>query len=51
MKFEMDELLKRPMLDGQNFTSSDENSALTPQQGMIEEIFADDPLEVALIRV
>ncbi|XP_048599565.1 uncharacterized protein LOC125579766 [Brassica napus] len=51
MKFEMDELLKRPMLDGQNFTISDMNSALTPQQGMIEEIFADDPLEVALIRV
>ena len=51
MKFEMDELLKRPMLDGQNFTISDENAALTPQQGMIEEILADDPLEVALIRV
>ncbi|KAF3602719.1 hypothetical protein F2Q69_00035129 [Brassica cretica] len=27
------------------------NAALTPQQGMIEEILADDPLEVALIRV
>ncbi|KAF2597934.1 hypothetical protein F2Q68_00010110 [Brassica cretica] len=34
-----------------NFTIRDENSALTPQQGMIEEILADDPLEVALIRV
>ncbi|XP_013617502.1 PREDICTED: uncharacterized protein LOC106324022 [Brassica oleracea var. oleracea] len=51
MKVEMDELLKRPMLDSHNFTISDENSALTPQQGMIEEILADDPLEVALIRV
>ena len=51
MKFEMDELLKRLMLDGHNFTISDENAALTPQQGMIEEILADDPLEVALIRV
>ncbi|XP_013665415.1 uncharacterized protein LOC106369859 [Brassica napus] len=37
MKFEMDELLKRPMLDGQNFTIDEENAALTPQQGMIEE--------------
>ncbi|KAF2572314.1 hypothetical protein F2Q70_00002060 [Brassica cretica] len=26
------------------------NAALTPQEGMIEEILADDPLEVALIR-
>ncbi|KAF3541831.1 hypothetical protein F2Q69_00024382 [Brassica cretica] len=26
------------------------NAALTPQQGMIEEILADDPLEVALTR-
>ncbi|KAF2541984.1 hypothetical protein F2Q68_00029415 [Brassica cretica] len=34
-----------------NFTISDENAALTPQQGMIEEILADDPLEVALIQV
>ncbi|XP_013617214.1 PREDICTED: uncharacterized protein LOC106323676 [Brassica oleracea var. oleracea] len=51
MKFEMDELLKRPMLDGQNFMIDEENAALTPQQGMIEEILADDPLEVALIRV
>ncbi|WZZ44810.1 hypothetical protein YC2023_041069 [Brassica napus] len=51
MKFEMDELLKQPMLDGQNFTINDENAALTPQQGMIEEILLDDPLEVALIRV
>ncbi|XP_022575826.1 uncharacterized protein LOC111215890 [Brassica napus] len=51
MKFEMDELLKRPMLDGQNFMIDDENAALTPQQGMIEEILVDDPLEVALIRV
>ncbi|XP_013704069.1 uncharacterized protein LOC106407746 [Brassica napus] len=50
MKSEMDELLKRPMLDGQNFLIDDENAALTPQQGMIEEILADDPLEVALIR-
>ena len=39
------------MLDGQNFTIDDKNAALTPQQGMIEEILADDPLEVALIRV
>ena len=51
MKFEMDELLKRPMLDGQNFTIDDENAALTPQQGMIEEILIDDPLEVSLVRV
>ncbi|XP_013617770.1 PREDICTED: uncharacterized protein LOC106324329 [Brassica oleracea var. oleracea] len=50
MKFEMDELLKRTMLDGQNFTIDDENAALTPQQGMIEEILADVPLEVALTR-
>ncbi|KAF3486452.1 hypothetical protein F2Q69_00053234 [Brassica cretica] len=34
-----------------NFTIDDKNAALTPQQGMIEEILADDPLEVALIRV
>ncbi|KAF2569465.1 hypothetical protein F2Q68_00025143 [Brassica cretica] len=27
------------------------NAALSPKQGMIEEILADDPLEVALIRV
>ena len=27
MKSEMDELLKRPMLDGQNFTIDDENAA------------------------
>ncbi|KAF2542741.1 hypothetical protein F2Q68_00030986 [Brassica cretica] len=48
--FEMDELLKRPMLNGQNFTIDNENAALTSQQRMIEEILAYDPLEVALIR-
>ncbi|KAF3530268.1 hypothetical protein DY000_02039688 [Brassica cretica] len=31
--------------------SCDRTTALTPQQGMIEEILADDSLEVALIRV
>lgn len=38
------------MLDGQNFTIDDDNAALTPQQGTIEEILADVLLEVALIR-
>ena len=33
MKFEIDELLKRPMLDGQNFTINDENAALTLNKG------------------
>ncbi|KAF2608272.1 hypothetical protein F2Q68_00044215 [Brassica cretica] len=39
------------MHNGQNFMISNENAAMTPQQGMIEEILAGDPLEVALIRV
>ncbi|KAF3603534.1 hypothetical protein F2Q69_00038366 [Brassica cretica] len=47
----MDAIQMIPSMRCLNFTINDKNAALTPQQGMIEEILADDPLEVALIRV
>ena len=50
MKFEMNKLLKKPMLDAQSYTVEDEDQALFPQEGMIEEILTNDPLELALIR-
>ena len=50
MKFEMNKLLKKPMLDAQTYTVEDNNLALLPQEGIIEEILTDDPLELALIR-
>ncbi|XP_013614771.1 PREDICTED: uncharacterized protein LOC106320983 [Brassica oleracea var. oleracea] len=50
MKFEMNKLLKKPMLDAQTYTVVYSNQALLPQEGMIEEILTDDPLELALIR-
>ncbi|XP_009124167.1 uncharacterized protein LOC103849105 [Brassica rapa] len=50
MKFEMNKLLKKPMLDAQTYTVEDKDQVLFPQEGMIEEIMTDDPLELALIR-
>ncbi|XP_033138760.1 uncharacterized protein LOC103849630 [Brassica rapa] len=50
MKFEMNKLLKKPMIDAQTYTVEGENQALSPQEGMIEEILIDDPLELALTR-
>ena len=50
MKFEMNKLLKKPMLDVQTYTVEDKDQALFPQEGMIEQILTDDPLELALIR-
>ena len=50
MKFKMNKLLKKPMLDTQTYTVEDEDQALFPQEGMIEEILTDDRLELALIR-
>ncbi|WZZ51051.1 hypothetical protein YC2023_051158 [Brassica napus] len=50
MKFEMNQLLKKPVLDAQTYTVEDKDQALIPQEGMIEEILTDDPLELALIR-
>ena len=50
IKFEMKRLLKKPMMDAQTYTVEDEDQALFPQEGMIEEILTDDPLELALIR-
>ncbi|XP_013607957.1 uncharacterized protein LOC106373860 [Brassica napus] len=50
MKFEMNKLLKKPMLDAQTYTVEVKDQALFPQEGMIEEILTDDPLELALIR-
>ena len=49
MKFEMNQLLKKPVLDAQTYTVEDKDQALIPQEGMIEEILTDDPLELALI--
>ncbi|KAF8050837.1 hypothetical protein N665_1866s0001 [Sinapis alba] len=48
MKFEMNKLLKRPMLDGQTFTVY-EHDTFEPQEGIIEEILAGDPLEITLV--
>ncbi|XP_013639688.1 PREDICTED: uncharacterized protein LOC106344945 [Brassica oleracea var. oleracea] len=50
MQFEMDELLKKPMLDGQTFEVDEEIDPLQPREGMIEEILTEDPLELALVR-
>ncbi|XP_013632794.1 PREDICTED: uncharacterized protein LOC106338335 [Brassica oleracea var. oleracea] len=49
MKFEMNQLLKKPVLDAQTYTVEDKDQALIPQEGMIEEILTDDPLELILI--
>ncbi|XP_048628567.1 uncharacterized protein LOC125598871 [Brassica napus] len=38
MQFEMDELLKKPMLDGQTFEVDEGIDPLQPREGMIEEI-------------
>ncbi|XP_013728551.1 uncharacterized protein LOC106432247 [Brassica napus] len=50
MQFEMDELLKKPMLDGQTFEVDEGIDPLQPPEGMIEEILTEDPLELALVR-
>ncbi|XP_048623789.1 uncharacterized protein LOC106384712 [Brassica napus] len=50
MQFEMDELLKKPMLDGQTFEVDEGIDLLQPRDGMIEEILTEDPLELALVR-
>ena len=48
MKFEMNKLLKKPMTDAHTYTVEGEDQTLSPQEGMIEEILIDDPLELAL---
>ncbi|XP_048623941.1 uncharacterized protein LOC125592655 [Brassica napus] len=48
MQFEIDELLKKPMLDGQTFEVDEGIDPLQPSEGMIEEILKEDPLELAL---
>ncbi|XP_033131813.1 uncharacterized protein LOC117126807 [Brassica rapa] len=50
MRFEMNQMLKKPMLDGQTFTVQEEGDPLEPSDQMIEEILIDDPLELALTR-
>ncbi|XP_013631670.1 PREDICTED: uncharacterized protein LOC106337160 [Brassica oleracea var. oleracea] len=50
MQFKMDELLKKPMLDGQAFKVDEGIDPLQPRDGMIEEILTEDPLELALVR-
>ncbi|XP_048611546.1 uncharacterized protein LOC111205660 [Brassica napus] len=50
MQFEMDELLKKPMLDGQTFEVDEGIDPLQSREGMIEEILIEDPLELALVR-
>ena len=50
MKFEMNALLKKPMLDGQTFKVDEGIDPLEHHEGIIEEILTDDPLELALIR-
>ena len=50
LQFEMNELLKKPMLDGQTFGVDEGIDPLDPHEGMIKEILTDDPLELALIR-
>ena len=50
MKFEMNKLLKKQMLDAQTYTVEDEDQALISQEGMIEEILTDDPLKLSLFR-
>ena len=50
MQFEMDELLKKQMLDGQTFEVNKGIDPLKPREGMIEEILTEDTLELALVR-
>ncbi|XP_022565116.1 uncharacterized protein LOC111209473 [Brassica napus] len=50
IQFEMDELLKKPMLDGQTFEVDEGIDPLQPHDGMIEEILTEDPLKLALVR-
>ncbi|XP_048604852.1 uncharacterized protein LOC125582280 [Brassica napus] len=50
MQFEMDELLKKPMLDGQTFEVDEGIDPLQPREGMVKEILTEDPLELALVR-
>ncbi|WZZ44754.1 hypothetical protein YC2023_041013 [Brassica napus] len=50
MLFEMDELLKKLMLDGQTFKVDEGIDPLQPREGMIEEILTEDPLKLALVR-
>ena len=38
------------MIDAQTYSVEDEDQALFPQEGMIEEILTNDPLELTLIR-
>ncbi|KAF8084969.1 hypothetical protein N665_0691s0008 [Sinapis alba] len=47
MKFEVDKMLKRPTLDGHNF-SIDHASEDDKDEEMTEELLRDDPLEIAL---
>ncbi|KAF2593130.1 hypothetical protein F2Q70_00043298 [Brassica cretica] len=46
----MNKLLKKLMIDTQTSTVEGEDQALSPQEGMIEEILIDDPIELALTR-
>ena len=50
VQFKMDELLKKPMLDGKTFEVDEGIDPLQPRDGMIEEILIEDPLELALER-
>ena len=50
MKFELNELIKQPMLDAQTFVVNEESDPLEPREEMIEEILTNDPLKLALIR-
>ncbi|XP_013731674.1 uncharacterized protein LOC106435345 [Brassica napus] len=50
IQFEMDELLKKPMMDGQTFEVDEGIDLLQPSDMMIEEILTEDPLELALVR-
>lgn len=50
MQFEMNSLLKKPMLDGQTFEVDEGIDPLESHEGMIVEILTDDPLKLALIR-
>ena len=50
MKFEMNKLLNKPMINAQTYTVEGEDQAISPQEGMIEEILINDPLELALTR-
>ena len=50
MKFKMNKLLKKPMIDAQSYSVEDEDHALFSQEAMIKEILTDDPLEQTLIQ-